>query len=88
MKNQNVISDENVLRMYKNILRKGNVSEETKSQIVDGLNQLIDVKLNTPSKVRVHAEYLLDAVINGHIITPNGNIIDKSFYQNNLEISK
>ena len=87
MKNQNVISDENVLRMYKNILRKGNVSEETKSQIVDGLNQLIDAKLNKPSKVRVHAEYLLDAVIKNHIIAPNGNIIDKSFYQNNLEVS-
>jgi hypothetical protein len=78
MKNQNVISDENVLRMYKNILRKGNVSEETKSQIVDGLNQLIDAKSNTPSKVRIHAEYLLDAVINNHIIAPNGNIIDKA----------
>ena len=62
MKNQNVISDENVLRMYKNILRKGNVSEETKSQIVDGLNQLIDAKLNKPSKVRIQAEYLLESL--------------------------
>lgn len=60
MANQNVISDENVLRMYKNILRKGNVSEETKSNIVDGLKQLITSKLNKPSKVRVQAEYLLE----------------------------
>lgn len=60
MVNQNVISDENVLRMYKNILRKGNVSEETKLNIVDGLKQLITSKLNKPSKVRVEAEYLLE----------------------------
>ena len=62
MKNQNVISDENVLRMYKNILRKGDVSTETKSQIVNGLNQLIDAKLNKPSKVRIQAEYLLESL--------------------------
>ena len=57
-----IISDENVLRMYKNIIRKGNVSEETKSQIVDGLNQLIQGKSKQQSRVRLYAESILEEI--------------------------
>jgi hypothetical protein len=62
MKNQNVISDENVVSMYKQILSKPNVSEETKSQIVIGLNQIIKSKLNTPSSIRIECENLLNNI--------------------------
>ena len=59
MKNQNVISDENVVSMYKQILSKPNVSEETKSQIVIGLNEIIKSKLNKPSSIRIECENLI-----------------------------
>jgi hypothetical protein len=61
-KEKMIISDENVLRMYKNIIRKGNVSEETKSQIVDGLNQLIQGKSKQQSRVRLYAESMLEEI--------------------------
>ena len=61
-KEKMIISDENVLRMYKNIIRKGNVSEETKSQIVDGLNQLIQGKSKQQSRVRLYAESILEEI--------------------------
>ena len=61
-KEKMIISDENVLRMYKNIIRKGNVSEETKSQIVEGLNQLIQGKSKQQSRVRLYAESILEEI--------------------------
>ena len=62
-KEKMIISDENVLRMYKNILRKGNVSEETKSQMVEGITQLIQGKSKQQSRVRLFAESMLEEII-------------------------
>ena len=57
--NKKVISDYDTLRMYQQLLRDGNVSDQTKQQMIDTLSLLSQ----TNGKISKQSEMLLEKII-------------------------